>query len=248
MTALVVVGEVGTVAGLVRLGSVDGLEVRWGDLRGWLANTPTDDVLVAVARLLGLGVAMWLLASTALYLAASVLRLPGLVRTVGWATLPGVRRLVDAIVAGTIVASTLSTAGPALAQAPAPVAVHAYVPHPAGDGPPYVPVPAGETAPVTTATMAPPSEAAPLPPSEPAPVHANEDPSYRVEPGDNLWRIAERHLAQATNRAAGDLRADDVRPYWQRLVETNRVHLASGDPNLIYPGEVVVLPEVFDNR
>ena len=247
-TGLLVGVEIGMVGVLHRLGSVDGLDVGWGDLRDWLATTPAEDVLVAIVRLLALGVAVWLLASTALYLAASVLRLPGAVRRLRWATPPGVRRLVDGIVAGTIVAATtFGAAGPALAQDPAAAAAHAYVPHPAGDAPAPTPVPAGVGAPVTTTTTAAPlpPQSVPAPPAQPPP---SPDPTYRVERGDNFWRIAERHVAQATGRRAAELRVDDVRPYWLRLVEANRAHLASGDPDLIYPGEGLIVPEVFDHR
>jgi hypothetical protein len=30
--------------------------------------------------------------------------------------------------------------------------------------------------------------------------------------------------------------------YWIRLVELNRPHLRSGDPDVVYPGEVIALP------
>jgi hypothetical protein len=57
---------------------------------------------------------------------------------------------------------------------------------------------------------------------------------YMVRPGDNLWRIAAAHL---------DTTDDDVIVcYWRRVVAANRATLRSGDPNLIFPGELVDLP------
>ena len=56
-----------------------------------------------------------------------------------------------------------------------------------------------------------------------------------VVPGDHLWKISARIL-EGTNR--------DVAGYWIEVVETNREHLRSGDPDLIFPGEVVSLPPV----
>jgi len=53
-----------------------------------------------------------------------------------------------------------------------------------------------------------------------------------VSRGDNLWRIA------AT--AAGH---EDIADYWRRLITANAGLLRSGDPDLIYPGEQIVLPE-----
>jgi hypothetical protein len=52
--------------------------------------------------------------------------------------------------------------------------------------------------------------------------------------GDNLWSIAAAHI--------GARRAADVVPYWRQVVDANRSTLRSGDPNLIFPGELVALP------
>lgn len=64
---------------------------------------------------------------------------------------------------------------------------------------------------------------------------------YRVEDGDNFWLIAERHMTEQLGRAATDA---DVQRYWLRLIDANRSRLATADPNLIYPGQHFVLPEV----
>ena len=61
-----------------------------------------------------------------------------------------------------------------------------------------------------------------------------------VVPGDNLWIIAERHLEQVTGRS--DVSDQRVATYWVVVIEANQVR--SGDPDLIYPGEVIVLPSV----
>jgi hypothetical protein len=36
----------------------------------------------------------------------------------------------------------------------------------------------------------------------------------------------------------------EVTRYWLRVVEANRPNLRSGDPDLIYPGEIVILPPI----
>src|SRR5215207_11433048 len=112
--------ELAAVAGLHWLGRFPGLRIRWDTPVDWLLSSPVQDVLGALLRTVGLVMAYWLLASTVLYLLASLTRLPAAVRAVGWATLPLARRVADHAVAVTLATSmvggsTLGVAGPALA-------------------------------------------------------------------------------------------------------------------------------------
>lgn len=61
-----------------------------------------------------------------------------------------------------------------------------------------------------------------------------------VRPGESLWSIA----AGAVERDAGGRAVTDgeVGPYWLAVVDANRQHLRSADPDLIFPGERIVLP------
>jgi nucleoid-associated protein YgaU len=83
---------------------------------------------------------------------------------------------------------------------------------------------------------------APNPIPDPAPSRPAARPeiprSYVVQPGDNLWRIASRTLEQH-GRPNRELVA-----YWHAVIEANASTLRSGDPNLIYPGEIVALPPI----
>lgn len=65
---------------------------------------------------------------------------------------------------------------------------------------------------------------------------------YTIRPGDSLWLVAEHQVAASGPAAAPDERA--VARYWLALVDANRATLRSGNPGLVYPGEVVVLPQV----
>jgi hypothetical protein len=67
---------------------------------------------------------------------------------------------------------------------------------------------------------------------------------YTVVAGDNLWDIAAREIAAATSRQPQDLSAAEIAPYWRQVIHANRQRLRSGDPDLIYPDEVLVLPPV----
>ena len=60
-----------------------------------------------------------------------------------------------------------------------------------------------------------------------------------VRPGDHLWKISERHLGVHAPEQR-------VAPYWLEVIEVNEPHLRSGNPDLIYPGEVVRLPAVTE--
>jgi hypothetical protein len=81
--------------------------------------------------------------------------------------------------------------------------------------------------PVLRAPVAPVAPMAPAAPIAPSTTHV-------VQPGDNLWRIA--------RNALGSVSRADVLSYWHALVAENRPHLRSGNPNLIYPGEIVTMP------
>jgi LysM domain len=93
------------------------------------------------------------------------------------------------------------------------------------------------------ATAAPAAPALP-PPSPPAPATPAPAAARRhvVAPGDNLWRIASAEVARVTGRTRP---ADSaIVPYWRALIEANRATLRSGDPSLIFPGEIVTLPDL----
>jgi uncharacterized membrane protein YgcG len=147
--------ELGAVVGLHWLGRFSALRVLWERPLPWLLTSPIQDVLGAVLRMVGLVMAYWLLATTLLYLLASLTRVPAAVRAVRWATLPFVRRAADHAVAVTLATSmvgggTLGLAAPAGATpAAAPVASSQATSTTSGQEPSkpsqprYVPDPAG---------------------------------------------------------------------------------------------------------
>jgi len=57
--------------------------------------------------------------------------------------------------------------------------------------------------------------------------------THVVVAGESLWSIARDRVGP-----------DDavLLPYWRALCDANRATLASGDVNVIHPGETVVLP------
>jgi hypothetical protein len=228
--AVLLACEALALAGLHRLGSVDGFAIPRRDLTRWLRDTPSEDVLLAAIRLAALVAAWWLLATTLAYIAARLAHLHGAARAIGWATCPAVRRWVDRAAAVSIMtASALGAARPAAADPP-----------PANPDPPVVidldhrdRSNDARLPPVSVRTGhsvdAPPAPTSPPPPPAASPPASAPGGTHRISPGEHLWSIA-------ASRAA------DVAPYWRRLVALNRPHLRSGDPNLVYPGETIELP------
>jgi nucleoid-associated protein YgaU len=77
------------------------------------------------------------------------------------------------------------------------------------------------------------------PPATPPPVAPSVSTNHLVAAGDNLWRIASAELERRSGASPDDLA---VARYWRAVVDANRATLRSGDPSLIFPGEIVVLP------
>jgi hypothetical protein len=60
-----------------------------------------------------------------------------------------------------------------------------------------------------------------------------------IEPGDHLWGIAERALADRLGRTPSDA---EIVPFWHAVIELNAGRLRSGNPDLVFAGERVRLP------
>jgi hypothetical protein len=123
-----------------------------------------------------------------------------------------------------------------------------YVPQPAG--PPTTTTTTGPRS--TTPSTSPPSTTgppagggnqAPAPAPQPTPPGQGQPArSHRVVEGDNLWTIARDHIAAVTNRRSSDLSDHEIATYWLRVIAVNRAALRSGNPDLIFPGELIMLP------
>src|SRR6266498_575654 len=112
---------------------------------------------------------------------------------------------------------------------------------PGSTAPPRTTAPPGSTAPETRppTTTAPPGGNQPSPSPQPP-----EGPtrSHRVVQGDNLWTISRDHLAAVTNRRSSDLSDHEIATYWLRVIAVNRSSLRSGNPDVIFPDELIMLP------
>jgi hypothetical protein len=190
-------------------------------LAGSPTTWPADDVARAASWTLAAGWTAWLSFTVFAYSIALAQQGPGHARrALRWAP-PIARHALRAALAGSL----------AVAPPPPPVTVHV-----GNDG---RLTPGTRPSPTTTTTTTTPQSPARRPVPRRAPPPIRMTPSRcRVQSGDNLWTIARAELARV-GRALDDR---EVAPYWLRLIAANRATLRSGDPNLIYPGEIVELP------
>lgn len=122
---------------------------------------------------------------------------------------------------------------------PAPTSPGAAAP--TGAAPPADAAPPSEEDETPDPTSAP-AEPSAAPSTRPAPV--TEQREVRIEPGDHFWALAERDLAEALGRPATD---SEVVPHWQAILEANADRLqVPGNPDLLLPGQLVVLPPVVE--
>jgi hypothetical protein len=257
LIALVAITGVLTI-GLHQLGGIPGLAVNWSDPIGWLEASHSEEAIGGLLRSIGLLISYWVLGSTALYLAFG-LRQRG--RRPGWVTLithRWIRRIADRALAVTLTASIVATPiGPAMAELPsAPIVFEAEtdgipVPHVRMDMSGRAPDQAPETDQLLEEISIADEPASPNPPpltpipiSTPtASVVVEQSQNHTVVRGDNLWTIAADHIASTH---AGGSDASEITEYWLKVITANRDTLRSGDPNLIFPGEIVALPALTE--
>ena len=252
---MVVVTAAAVVAGLHVLGrgvlaapSVDQLD----DLGGWATAQGPVAVGLVVLRLVALGVAYHLLATTALGLVGRLLERPGLVHWAERATLPVFRSMVRrAAGLGLSASAALLTPLPTVAAEPAgtvaPAVLGQLDPDPADPRSDAVlrridRVDRVDRAPGTASLrlvtpVAPAGSAPTAGPTTPAPPpEPPSDELHTVRPGDHLWAIAEAGLTDELGRPPTDA---DVAPRWHRLVAANP---QLTDPDLLLPGDTIRVP------
>jgi len=192
----------------------------------WWHTTGTPAVTIAIVRAAGIAVGAY---TTAVSIAGALL---------------GTTRLVDRSTTAAAVWSAVSTDTMRRLLAVGSVAIWSVNPMVASaaidDPPPIVltdlgPAPtAAETVEVLTSMI----EESPvfpdtIPESEPsAPTR-----TWTVVPGDHMWHIAEKTLERSGRIPS----LESTAKYWRQLIAANQTTVGA-DPNLIYPGQILVLP------
>lgn len=251
------------IAGLHRVPSR--VPVDWNDPIVWLNRSPIEDVITEAIRLVALGLSYWFVISTVLYFLAVVFRLPAAMRAVEWATLPAMRSISRRVAAVTLATSMAAPAAMLLIP-PAPEATGTGPVGAEASSDLSIPLDTSGSQPLIRLTddgvVVPPGYQQPSEPAYeptvgtpgPAPTPSNDvgastvdrtdDSSHRaashiVVDGDNLWSISKDHLAKTSGIVPSNA---EIVPYWNRVIDLNLPNLRSGDPDMIYPGEVVALP------
>lgn len=202
----------------------------WGD---WLTAVGPVVAVVALLRLAALVLGWYLVAATVLaVLARAAVRVRA--GTGRWiARLPGVRWVAERGL-GLAVAVSVAVGGVSGGPSSAATAVPRVAPSSS-----EVPEPPEQAVPglhilLGTASVATPDERSD---------HDDDQPrTVLVAPGDSLWSIAEDQVTRRQGSSPSDAQ---IVAYWRQVIEDNRDRLVDrGDPDLILPGQRLVLPEV----
>lgn len=225
--------------------AVPGDPRRWPT---WAADTDPELLIVACVRTLALGLAWYLAVATTLTLASMLVGLPAaVVRLVPNPVRPLLLRAGSFVVAA---------GGIAAASAPLVVAAPAAADPGTSLGAREVDLDPAAISPQLDRTASPGVETdeatASLRPFTmdgewlAAMAAQQQEPKaaevWVAESGDHLWAVASETLSDAWGRSPHD---SEVDRYWRQLVSTNSSRLVDpSNPDLIYPGQVFVLPAV----
>lgn len=182
----------------------------------WSTSAPPTDAVVALLRFAAIGAGWWIAASTALYAASRMVGAARSAHLLRRLVVPSLRRLVEGALVGSL---TLGTAAPATAERAIPPVI--LIERDTGSD--HV----GPTRKVPPPLVAPARSGDGRREPEQLTIHV-------VEPGEHLWAIAAATV--------GHTGTGEIGRYWRSLVAHNRDRLRSGDPDLVFPGEVIELP------
>ncbi|MDE0137432.1 MAG: hypothetical protein OXM57_09545 [bacterium] len=238
-------------------------ESSWLPPPGRILTADPEEAVYGTVWLLAAAITAWVGLTTVLSVLAYVTRIPVAVRATRWIAIAPIRHLARRAAALVLAVGSLSISTPvgAAHAPPVPYAVTAEHHGATFDAAvsAVLPVsPTGATVPVPMAATNPDRDRPPTPSpaaggvTVPVPhlaegafgalIEDGEAPvTYTVRRGDHLWSITAGYLAAHLGRTAG---AEEIAPLWNQVIEMNRDLIGSGDPNLIFPGERIVLPRL----
>ena len=244
--ATVISGVAGSTLLLLRL-----RESPWLPPPDRVLTAEPEEAVYGAVWLLAAGVTAWVGLTTVLSLLAYVTRIPVAVRATRWITIAPIRHLSRRAAALVLAVGSLSISTPVGAAHAPPVPYVVTAAHPgAAIDTATVPIPIAATSPDHDRPLRSPPDTGgvmvPVPHLAGGAVDGLQDygdasVTYTVQRGDHVWSITAGYLAAHLGRAAS---ADEIAPLWRQVIEINRDLIGSGDPNLIFPGERIVLPDL----
>lgn len=224
-----------------------------------LLTAPPEPAVYGVVWLLVLSLTVWIALTTLVAVVVYSTRSPAAIRALKWMPLPPIMRRGKRWAGLLLVSGSLALAGAAGAGvvSPTPLAVSSDQPVSA-DHFPAVASPARSTAFTVAAPV--PLRAGGVRTDSEFPEHvaaatssplqsfrpmrqvrdtSAETTVYTVRPGDDLWSISATHVGRRSNGAPTEV---EIRALWRHVIARNRERLRSANPDLIYPGEMILLP------
>ncbi|MGH9121132.1 MAG: LysM peptidoglycan-binding domain-containing protein, partial [Acidimicrobiales bacterium] len=204
--------------------------LSWRGVETWVSSHGASYAAFAALWLLAMAAGAYSTLLAGLSLAACALHSPMLARVAGAIALPGFRWMLATGLSASLTVGLAGGVAGASPTAPSPPVMRYVGPVSPSTGAVAgptgaVPVPAGPS------TQSPP-EGDPAP--APSPGTASSSATYSIQPGDNLWSVAEDALAAAWGRAPSSAQ---ICPYWWEVVQVNRAHLPyPSDPDLVFAG------------
>ena len=231
----------------------------WLPRPGAILSAPPEEAIYGAVWVLSVSVTVWVAFTAALSVYAYATRIPAAIRTAEWLTIPPVRRLARRFASFLLAAGAMSMtpAAGAIETPPVPIVVTVEQP----DESPVSAVETQEKASNSAATPIPlragqgaldpaaetGSPETPSGAATPMPLRASQRFSgqmrhtvpYIVRPGDDMWSVTAGYLIHQENTPPSVARTTEV---WREVVALNQNRIRSGDPDLIFPGETLLLP------
>ena len=240
---LLLVGELAALAFLIRMRASD-----WVASPGDILTATPESALYGIAWVTAATLTGWLTLTTVASIIAYTSRIAPAIRAVEWITIPPIRRLAQRATALSMVAASLTAPVASLASEPPPIPVVVVL-----DEPTAVSLPVESPGPsLEVANPAPRpgvressaeyvSPSTTLPQATSVDVEPDGPRRYTVMPGDNMWTITAAYLADELDTRPTNAQIGAV---WRTVMDLNRNSIRSGNVDLIFPGEQLILPPV----
>lgn len=216
----------------------------WSDTSTWYDHLGPAAAVVACVRLTAMVASAWLALATALQVVASVADMHALRQIADLVSPRSLQRMGHGLASASLSAG-LTLGAPPLVVAPVGMVQVQPADETPGEGIAVMRPLDASAATTTTTTTSPPAPppAAETSTSPPAPAAAPQATASEeivvVTPGSSCWSLAEEALTDRLGRPPSE---PEVRRLWALVVAANMDRFSTGDPDLIFPGQELLIP------